>query len=58
MKVYETRKLITRGLYSIDIVLPAWWLKGHNLGAGSVVNLTITADKIQITPIQEVKNDC
>jgi phosphate uptake regulator len=53
MKVYESRKLITRGLYSLDVVLPAWWIRGHNLGAGSVVYMVATADKIVITPKPE-----
>jgi len=43
-------KLIRVGKYSLNIVLPAWWLKAHRLKAGDVVKLIVSPDSITITP--------
>lgn len=56
MEVKETKKLLPRSKFSLDITLPAWWLKGHNLHKGSQVRVTATENCVIIEP-PESKGD-
>ncbi|MDS0257532.1 AbrB/MazE/SpoVT family DNA-binding domain-containing protein [Thermoplasmatales archaeon AK] len=50
MELVETRKLLPRGNRSLDVVLPAWWIKAHYLKKGSRVRVITTPDRIIIEP--------
>ncbi|MEM3907139.1 MAG: AbrB/MazE/SpoVT family DNA-binding domain-containing protein [Nitrososphaerota archaeon] len=55
MRLTITEKLLMRGPYSLDITIPAWWAKGHNLKAGDLVQVVAEEDKITILPIGDVE---
>jgi len=52
-KIKENHRLLPRGQYSLDVILPAWWLKMHNLKAGSAVVVEASPAKVTITPAKE-----
>lgn len=52
MELKETRKLLPRGKFTLDVSLPAWWIKAHELKSGSPVFLFVTPDKVIIKPVE------
>jgi len=52
-KIKENHRLLPRGKYSLDVIVPAWWLKMHGLKAGSAVVVEATSGKVTITPAKE-----
>jgi len=52
-KIKEVHNLLPRGKYSLDVILPAWWLKMHGLKSGSAVTVESTPGKVTITPAKE-----
>jgi hypothetical protein len=48
MQIVTKKALLQRGKFSVDVILPAWWIKGHNLHAGSIVKMTATGRGILI----------
>jgi len=52
-KIKERHTLLPRGKFSLDVILPAWWLKMHKLKAGSAVTVEATPAKVTITPAKE-----
>lgn len=51
MEIIKREKVLSRGKFSLDVIIPAWWAKGNNIFAGSEVMITATPNRIVIEPL-------
>ena len=55
MQIVTKKALLQRGKFSVDVILPAWWIKGHSLHAGSIVKMTATENYIVIETVGDAR---
>lgn len=53
MEIIRYQKLLPRGKFTSDVVIPKWWLEMHQLTPGSTVRVIASPEKIVIESIKE-----
>jgi hypothetical protein len=52
--IIETHTLLPRGQYSLEVILPMWWLRMNKLKAGSSVRVEASPARVIVTPVKDV----
>lgn len=52
MEIRKRKKVLPRGKFSLDVIIPAWWARGNHITAGTEVLITATPDRLVIEPLK------